>query len=125
MIAFVSFRFHQTNSASNVIVRATTLFFTSLYLFLLLFSCPSYHRRIKSFALSPTNSVIIALLFSSFIRPGTFLLARNIHVVNRIIARVKLSHIAFYDIIYVIALNVVYEIVNVDIHNFAFVAMHR
>ena len=39
------------------------------------------------FALRPTNLIIVTLLFSSFIRSGTFLFTTGIRVAHRIIAR--------------------------------------
>ena len=74
------------------------------------------------FALSPTNSVIIILLFSSFIRPSTFLFTRGIHVV-RIIARVESSDIAFHRLL---LLDSIYcKTVFVGVHDLAFVAVCR
>jgi len=50
----------------------------------------------------------------NFIRPGTLLLARGKHVVIRIIARVESINIAFHNIVHVVALDVVYETVNIS-----------
>jgi len=77
------------------------------------------------FALNPTNSVIIAPLFSSFIRPDTFLFARGIHVVCRIIARVESSDIVFHILINIVAFYMINEIVRIGAHDLAFIAIHR
>jgi len=53
------------------------------------------------FALSPM--VIIAPLFSSFIRLGTFLFARDIYIVCWIIARVESTDIAFHILVNIVA----------------------
>jgi len=66
--------------------------------------------------------VIITSLFSSFIRPSTFVCALSVRVIRRIIASVESSDITFHSLANVLALNMVHKTVCVYVHNFTFVA---
>ena len=108
-----------------IIERYRSRYDVILYTFHLLSFLPSTLTA-YIFALSPTNSVIIAPLFSSFIRPGTFLFARGIpYTLSGIIARVESSDIAFHILVNIIAFYMINETICVEVHDFAFIAIHQ
>jgi len=68
------------------------------------------------FAQCPTNSVIIAPLFSFFIKRGTFLLARGTTTV-RVVGWIIVCELSdtFHRLVNILALDVVYETVGVGV----------
>jgi len=72
------------------------------------------------------NSVMIAPLFSSFIKPGTFFIDEwtIIFVIDRVIVHVKSANVVLHDFLYIVALDVIHEIVRISVHDFTFLA-HR
>jgi len=87
-----------------------------LFRILLSFYMQGIHIRSKFLR----NSIMMAPLFSFFMRPKIFLFTIGIRVVARIIAHVKYIYITFHDIVNIITFYVVYEIVDIGVHNFAF-----
>ena len=121
MIDGESFRSLHSNTACNHRTLSFALYFIPFtFLVSFLSSLTAY-----IFALSSTNSIIIAPLFSFFIRPGTFLFARGIHVVCRIIACVESSDIAFHILVNIVAFYMLNETVRVGVHDLTFIAIHR
>jgi len=86
----------------------------------------SFYTQGIYFRFNLMNSIIMAPLFSSFIRPGTFLFLSGIpYIVNHVIARVKFTHVTFHDIVNIVIFYVIYKAICVSIHNFAFFVKHR
>jgi len=83
-------------------------------------------RKIYIFTLCPTNLVIMASLFSSFIKPGIFLFVSGIsYVLDSVIVRIKSTYNTFHDIVNIVTFYVIYEAISIDIHNFGFFAKQR
>jgi len=69
---------------------------------------------------------MIALLFSSFIKPEIFLLASGIPcIVDCVIASVKSVNIAFHNIIDVDAFDIVNKTIRISVHDFAFIMIEQ
>ena len=87
-------------------------FFVSFFPFI----CKAY-----VFALSPTNSDMMAVVL-------VFQKAKNFFIcdtdVDSVIARVKFTY-AFHDSVDIVIFCMVYEAINIDIHNFAFFIKQR
>jgi len=69
-------------------------------------------RKIYIFALNP-NLIIIAPLFSSFIKPSTFFInGIPLRIIDRVITSVESINVTLHDLIHILALNIVNEIVQ-------------
>jgi len=68
---------------------------------------------------------MIALLFSSFITPGTFFTDEwdAVRVIDRVIARVESADVTFHNVIYIVTFDEINKTVRV--HYFTFLVIHR
>ena len=57
----------------------------------------------------------MASLFSSFIKPGTFLFVSGISYVLSVIVRIKSTYNTFHDIVNIVTFYVIYEAISIDI----------
>jgi len=118
MTVVALFQFYRLNVGCNhqiVIVRVTMLLFA--------FYCPFYHsfsthtfslwvRWIQSISRHYFHLLLSLILFCSQIY--------IIHIIDRIITRVKPSDITLHLFINVIPCDAIYKVINVCIHNFIF-----
>jgi len=106
---------------SNVIDLTTTLLLMPLTFFV--FFLPSM-RKAYIFVLSLTKSVMIAPLFSSFIKSGTFLLVSGMPITRYRSRNRSYLLMSFHDFEHTVTLNMVNETIRINVHDFTFFVIH-